>query len=294
MPKAQIQPNVISYSAAISACEKGGQWQEALTLFEVMFKAKVQPNVFSYSAAISACEKGGQWQEALTLFDAMPKAQNQPNVISYNAAISACEKGGRWQEALTLFEVMSKAKVQPTVISYNAAISACKKGKQWPEALALFEGMSSVQIQPNLVSFNALFDNTIICVSEFASRMFQECDVPAICSLRRCEASEIDLHDLSEGMAELALRHWLSTAIAQTLKVNGRLTCTIVTGYGKSRKAWDCTDVRQRALDVLCNLELHASLFPKNPGRIRLVLNRKDLPKLKTIKQQRVKLSRLR
>ena len=102
---------------------------------------------------------------------------------------------------------MSKTKVQPTVISYNAAISACKKGKQWQEALALFEGMSSVQLQPDLVSLNALFENQAICASEFARRMLQECDVPAICSLRECEASEIDLHDLSEGMAELALCH---------------------------------------------------------------------------------------
>ena len=71
--------------------------------------------------------------------------------------------------------------------------------------LSLFEGMSSVQLQPNLIFFDALFDNPEICASEFASRMFQECNLPTICSLRECEAWEIDLHDLSEGMAEHAL-----------------------------------------------------------------------------------------
>ena len=55
----------------------------ALTLFEfeAMPKAQVQQDVISYSAAISACEKCGQWQEALTLFVAMPKAQVLQDVI---------------------------------------------------------------------------------------------------------------------------------------------------------------------------------------------------------------------
>ena len=54
---------------------------------------QIQPNVISYNAAVSACEKGGCWQEALTLFEAMPEAQIQQDVISYSAAISAIMAG---------------------------------------------------------------------------------------------------------------------------------------------------------------------------------------------------------
>ena len=137
--------------------------------------------------------------------------------------------------------------------------------------------MPKAQIQPDLVSLNALFDHPAICTSELNRRLFQESNLPTICSLRECEASKIDLHELSEGMAEFALYHWLSTAVAQTLEVNCSWTSTIITGYGKSRKEWQCSDVRQRALDLSRTLELQATLFPKNPGAIRLVLKRKDL-----------------
>ena len=35
-------PNVISYSSAISACEKGGQWMQALQLYDVMTDAQLE------------------------------------------------------------------------------------------------------------------------------------------------------------------------------------------------------------------------------------------------------------
>ena len=48
------------FHAAISACEKGGQWQRAVLLFGNMRKAIVNKNMISSSVAIAACEKGGQ------------------------------------------------------------------------------------------------------------------------------------------------------------------------------------------------------------------------------------------
>ena len=80
-------------SAAISACEKGQQWQQALSLLAVMHQTFALPEVTSYSAVISACEKGQRWQQALCLLALMHYTAILPNVISLSAAISACEKG---------------------------------------------------------------------------------------------------------------------------------------------------------------------------------------------------------
>ena len=51
--------DVISFSTANKACEKGGQWQRALLLFEITFTEGIGVNVIMLSAAISACVKGG-------------------------------------------------------------------------------------------------------------------------------------------------------------------------------------------------------------------------------------------
>ena len=53
-------PGVVTYSALISACEKGKQPEQALELFEAMKQQGVVPDVITYNALISACEKGKQ------------------------------------------------------------------------------------------------------------------------------------------------------------------------------------------------------------------------------------------
>jgi pentatricopeptide repeat domain-containing protein 1 len=76
-----LQPDVISYNAAISACEKGLQWEKALHFLSEMRTQGLQPDVISYNAAISACEKGLQWEKALQLLSEMKTQGHQPDVI---------------------------------------------------------------------------------------------------------------------------------------------------------------------------------------------------------------------
>jgi len=52
-----IEPNAVSYNAAISACEKAGRWLDAIGLFEGMKKSGIpeaQPDMVTYSALLSA------------------------------------------------------------------------------------------------------------------------------------------------------------------------------------------------------------------------------------------------
>ena len=57
MKQQGVIPNVITYSALISACEKANQLEWAFRLFQAMKKQSIVPNTVTYSALISACEK---------------------------------------------------------------------------------------------------------------------------------------------------------------------------------------------------------------------------------------------
>ena len=60
--------------------------RQALWLLWVMQRHRLQPNIVSYSAAISACEKAGRWQLAVLLLALCENQRNRPNLITYNTA----------------------------------------------------------------------------------------------------------------------------------------------------------------------------------------------------------------
>ena len=59
----RLEPDVCTYSAAISACRKSARWQEAMGMFSNMRLCLLVPDGFTYSAAISVCENGVRWHE---------------------------------------------------------------------------------------------------------------------------------------------------------------------------------------------------------------------------------------
>ncbi|CAK0878225.1 unnamed protein product [Prorocentrum cordatum] len=118
---------LVSYGVGISACEKGEQWQMALSLLREMWEAKLEPTVIGYSAGINACQKGEQWQRALALLGEMREAKLEPGVTVYSAEIRACERCGQWRQALLLLGDMRDSSLDPEAASYNWGISACER-----------------------------------------------------------------------------------------------------------------------------------------------------------------------
>ena len=71
-----------------------------------MLHVSRMPSMVSYSAAICACEKGRQWEEALQLLQEMPHRLLLPSLICYSAAALACEAGVNWKQALRMLHHM--------------------------------------------------------------------------------------------------------------------------------------------------------------------------------------------
>jgi pentatricopeptide repeat protein len=52
------------------ALSRDGQWEETVGLLSAMKDAKLPPDVISYTTAITACGRKGQWRRALELSEA--------------------------------------------------------------------------------------------------------------------------------------------------------------------------------------------------------------------------------
>ncbi|CAE8713695.1 unnamed protein product, partial [Polarella glacialis] len=106
------------------------QWHLALDLLAGMSQNGLNPDEISHNAALSACEKGRQWQVALYLLSAREIVADQ---ISYNAVISACGKASQLPVAMAILWRMPLCRIMPDEISYSAAISAASQSGQWQQ-----------------------------------------------------------------------------------------------------------------------------------------------------------------
>ena len=112
MKESGLNPDVQTFSSAISACESAGEWQRALGILQTMMDASAEeaacspkPNLYCFNAAISACEKGGAWVEAVDLYERMLNEGGslKPNFVTLNSLIVALEKSGQKELAQSKF-----------------------------------------------------------------------------------------------------------------------------------------------------------------------------------------------
>lgn len=74
---ARLPADVISFNAAISACQKRGKWETAVLLLFRMCSVRVAPDMTSFDAAICACEGSGNWQAASALILTVAEGRDQ-------------------------------------------------------------------------------------------------------------------------------------------------------------------------------------------------------------------------
>eukprot|EP00913_Durusdinium_trenchii_P002922 g2709.t1 len=167
MKDADVLPDVVAYSAAISASASGAQWTEALTLcmeLQAMKKRGLSADVICYNALIQACGEGQQWRLALWAFAEIQLNRLQPTQISFNTAISACSRCGEWQSALVLFDILSQLEGQHQIgvdaLACNAVLSALEKHGLWKMGLDFLKKMQSQhKVQPDVITYNTLISS---------------------------------------------------------------------------------------------------------------------------------------
>jgi len=311
--KATFGPNVIAYSAAISALSKGQQWEKAWELFCEIEQSGEKLSVVTYNATMTALEKGLQWERALDLFDEMKYKNMQVTVVSYGSAISACEKGYQWRQCLEYLDEMTERKiaknviifgaamscmekscradiafqlmermnlegVRPNVHIYNSAISACARCKLWQKGFELFKEMDEAGVKRDVVTYNAVLD-AVCSQVDLAEQIFHEGvgrGFYAKVSRLGPQWLELDLHFLSLGGGETALRWWFEKCLVPYLGDSKELASVksidIVTGYGKTRargarKGDDSMRKRVRAMLSFMNV---CEVVQPNLGRIHI------------------------
>ncbi|CAK9088427.1 Pentatricopeptide repeat-containing protein MRL1 [Durusdinium trenchii] len=117
----------------------------ALALLKQMGAVQVQPDVVSYTATATSCNRSREWAKALELY----RGASTNSVVLYSCAMKACQLGTEWHQALQLFQEMQETSYWPDIAAFNPCLGAVVDSKHWEQALTLLQKMPSLALQPN-------------------------------------------------------------------------------------------------------------------------------------------------
>ncbi|CAK9055037.1 Pentatricopeptide repeat-containing protein At2g31400, partial [Durusdinium trenchii] len=117
MPKRQLVADEVSCNVAIVSAALSSTWQLGLS-----FLNGVQADAISFSSCVSACERNGQWNLALTYLERLQQRNFEAYAICCNSAVSAC--AARWHLAFNLAGGMSDSSIQSDAFTYSSVLSA--------------------------------------------------------------------------------------------------------------------------------------------------------------------------
>ncbi|CAE8585265.1 unnamed protein product [Polarella glacialis] len=144
-------PDLVGFSAAITACTQAHQPDWALKLFQEIKVCRLAADEVCRGAVISACERSGQWQLAVSVLltgQGQGSGSGSASLVSHNAAIAACGKAGQWQAAIALLSLARASRHLPDAVSFHSAAEACRRQAHWPAVLALLREMGASSRQP--------------------------------------------------------------------------------------------------------------------------------------------------
>lgn len=264
----ELPIDVYAYKPAMSALRKLGRVKEAVALFDEMLEAGIAPNDLAYGATISAYGVLGKLDKAIDLFISMPENGVLHTSRTYNALMAACNRNSAWEKALDLYEKLrARPDIGPDVVTFQTAIFACAKGSNPDLALKLWQHLLETNIEVDRACYNSLL-TALNPYPEKAHHFFIEALRAGVYPqlLKHKRDTMIDLHMLSEGAAQTALRWWL----AQIAPQNKMLT--VVTGWGRHRRAVDQGNVRRAVIEELKSIELPVFVSGRNIGRVLTTL----------------------
>eukprot|EP00913_Durusdinium_trenchii_P009985 g9371.t1 len=143
---------VIKYHGAVAG------WRVAMDLLHEVWLEGLPASMYTFTGAILACAKAGQWPRALQLLSDARTELLLPDVPSHAAAIHACSQAAQWQQSLLLLKDMAGHKTWPDAVTFNSVIISCARGLQWRWSLRLVSDMVLDQVPPDVVTYRAMVD----------------------------------------------------------------------------------------------------------------------------------------
>ncbi|CAL1170528.1 unnamed protein product [Cladocopium goreaui] len=124
-----VRLGAFSFHATLEALPD--DWQYAFQILSNMEELQVQTEATSLSVALGVCERAGNWEASLDLFDLSILRRLKSDLVSFNGLLSALCNGQALRPAVGLVRQMRDVSVQADLFSFNGLISAYVQRRSW-------------------------------------------------------------------------------------------------------------------------------------------------------------------
>eukprot|EP00435_Cladocopium_sp_Y103_P051386 s3_g15.t4 len=150
----QLRLGAFSFHATLEALRD--DWQYAFQILSNMEELQVQKEATSLSVALGVCERSGNWEASLDLFDLSVSRRLKSDLVSFNGALSALCNGHAVRPALRLMRQMRDVSVQGDLFGFNGLISAYVQRRSWHQGLQQLQRLRDCSVFADAVSRRAL------------------------------------------------------------------------------------------------------------------------------------------
>ncbi|MCD7471248.1 hypothetical protein HAX54_011574 [Datura stramonium] len=166
-----LKPNVVTYTAIVSAYYRLGRIEEVSDLVARMRMYGLELDVVFYSNWIYGYFREGAIEEAIHRHNEMVCRRIKLDTIGYTILIDGFSKEGHVEKAVGFLYTMKKHDLQPNLVTLTAVILGfCKKGKLC-EAFAVFKMVEDLQIEADEFIYAVLIDG--VCRKGDIERAFE-------------------------------------------------------------------------------------------------------------------------
>ncbi|XXG68324.1 hypothetical protein AAC387_Pa06g1436 [Persea americana] len=158
MQRADIQPDVVSYTFLIRAYAKARREEEALAVFEEMLDASVRPTLDAYNTLLDAFAISGMVEQARTVLKSMRRDRCTPNLHSYTMMLSAFVNASDMDGAEKFFRQIKQDGFKPNVVTYGTLMKGYGKVNNLEKMMSVYEEMRLQGIKANEIIFTTIMD----------------------------------------------------------------------------------------------------------------------------------------
>lgn len=158
MEKENLAFDVVFYSCWICGYISEGLLLDVFKKNREMVQKGIRPDTISYTVLIHGLSKLGNVEKAFGVLERMKKSGLEPSSVTFTVIMLGFCKKGKLEEAFALFEMVKGLEMEVDEFMYATMIDGCCRNGNFDRVFGLLDEMETRGMKPSIVTYNTVIN----------------------------------------------------------------------------------------------------------------------------------------